>query len=226
MILALKSLWESRDRHVILEMLQKGIGATVDQENGRPGMDTWRIFVLAMLKVGLNCDFDRLTHIANNDVLVRQMLQHDAFDFDGTPKYTQQTVVNHVALVTEKMWSKIHQIIVKHGHEIFGVAPDAPLEVRCDSYVVESHIETPHDVRILRDSVLKSMRIAFQAFEKLGLATYDDITGWRQIQHLRMTLGNVYLAIHTSQKRAKYLELILVFFQPLLCMDQEIPSCP
>ena len=212
MVLALKSLSESRDRHVILEMLQKGIGATVDQENGRPGMDTWRIFVLAMLKVGLNCDFDRLTHIANNDVLVRQMLQHDAFDFDGTPKYTQQTVVNHVALVTQKMWSKIHQIIVKHGHEIFGVSPDAPLEVRCDSYVVESHIETPHDVRILRDSVLKSMRIAFQAFEKLGLATYDDITGWRQIQHLRMTLGNAYLAIYTSQKRAKYLELILVFF--------------
>ena len=130
----------------------------------------------------------------------------------GDTKYTQQTVVNHVALVTEKMGSKIHQIIVMHGHEIFGVAPDAPLEVRCDSYVAESHVETPHDVRILRDSVLKSMRIAFQAFEKLDLATYDDITGWRQIQHLRITLGNAYLAINTSQKRAKYPELILVFF--------------
>lgn len=78
-------------------------------------------------------------------------------------------MVNHVALITEKMWSQIHQIIVKHGHEILGVSPDEPLEVRCDSYVVESPIETPHDVRIVRDSVLKSMRIALQAFEKLGL---------------------------------------------------------
>ncbi len=119
-ILALKSIWESSDLHVILEILQNGIGATVDQENGRPGMDTWHIFVFAMLKVGLNCDFDRLTHIANYDQLVRQLLQHDAFDFDGAPKYTQQTVVNHVALVPEKMWAKIHQIIVKHGHEILG----------------------------------------------------------------------------------------------------------
>ncbi len=85
-----------------------------------------------------------------------------------------------------------------------------PLEVRCDSYVAESHVETPHDVRILRDSVLKSMRIAFQAFENLGPDTYDDLTGWRQIQHLRGTLGNADLAIHTSQKRAKYPELIPV----------------
>jgi len=65
MVLALKSLWESSDLNAILEILQKGIGTTVDQDNGRPGMDSWRIFVLAMLKVGLNCDFDRLTHIAN-----------------------------------------------------------------------------------------------------------------------------------------------------------------
>ena len=54
-------------------------------------MDDWRVFVLAMLKVGLNCDFDRLTHIANHDQLVRQMLQHDAFGFDGASTYTQQT---------------------------------------------------------------------------------------------------------------------------------------
>ena len=40
MILALKSLCESSDLHIILEILPKGIGATVDQENGRPGMGT------------------------------------------------------------------------------------------------------------------------------------------------------------------------------------------
>ncbi|MCY4224698.1 MAG: hypothetical protein OXF06_07655 [Bacteroidetes bacterium] len=74
--------------------------------------------------MGLNCDFDRLTHIANHDQLVRQMLQHDAFGFDGASKYTQQKVVNNVALVTEKMWSKINQIIVRHGHSILGVSSD------------------------------------------------------------------------------------------------------
>jgi len=86
-----------------LEILQKDIGGTVDQDNGRPGMDYWHLFVLALPKVALNCDFDRLTHIANHDQLVRQMLQHDAFGFDGASKYTQQTVVYSVALVTEKM---------------------------------------------------------------------------------------------------------------------------
>ena len=175
-------------------------------------MDYWRIFVLAMLKLGLNCDFDRLTHIANNDVLILQMLQHDAFDFDGTPMYTQQTVINNVALVTEKMWSKINPLIVKHGHAVLGVSPDAPLETRCDSYVVESHVETLHDVRILRDSVCNSLKTASHAYEALGLDAYDDITGWRQYDHLRDTVHNAYLTINTSKKRARHPEWIEAFF--------------
>ncbi|MCY4224699.1 MAG: hypothetical protein OXF06_07660 [Bacteroidetes bacterium] len=48
--MALKSIWESSDWIAILEILQKGIGGTVDQDNGRPGMDYWRIFVLRYSK--------------------------------------------------------------------------------------------------------------------------------------------------------------------------------
>ncbi|MCY4224697.1 MAG: hypothetical protein OXF06_07650 [Bacteroidetes bacterium] len=47
----------------------------------------------------------------------------------------------------------------------------------------ESHIETPHDVRILHDSVWNSLKTASHAYEALGLDAYDDITGG----------GNIYI---------------------------------
>ena len=37
----------------------------VDRGLGRPGMDLWRIFVLATLKQGIRCDDDRLQDLAN-----------------------------------------------------------------------------------------------------------------------------------------------------------------
>ncbi len=41
-------------------------------------MDFWSIFVLAILKQGLGCDFDRLTFLVNHMDIVRQMLGLDA----------------------------------------------------------------------------------------------------------------------------------------------------
>ena len=39
-------------------------------EPGRRGMEWWTMIVLAMLKEGLNCDFDRLQHLANHDGMI------------------------------------------------------------------------------------------------------------------------------------------------------------
>ncbi len=60
MILALQSIWMNCDlRDQIVTYLQKVIGEGTDQSVGRPGLNDWRIFVLAVLKYGLDCDFDR-----------------------------------------------------------------------------------------------------------------------------------------------------------------------
>lgn len=47
-------------RAVVFEHLEKLIPADVDPNNGRPGMDLWNVFVLASLRVNLNCDYDRI----------------------------------------------------------------------------------------------------------------------------------------------------------------------
>jgi len=45
-------------------------------------MEMWRILVLAVLKQGLGCDFDRLQELANQHGAVRDMLGHGAKGLD------------------------------------------------------------------------------------------------------------------------------------------------
>ena len=210
--LALQSIWMNhRLRDQILTDLQQAIGGPIDQQVGRPGMNYWRVFVLAVFKFGLDCDFDRLTHMANRDGLVRALLQTDDSGFGPESSYRCQTVIHNVNRITEPMWAHLNRMIVDHGLAVIEVAPDAPIEARCDSYVVETHVKHPHDVRLLRDSVLNALNLACKAWEAHDLGAHGG-PGWRQRPHLMSTLKNGYLAIQTCKKRAKHPELVLDFF--------------
>ena len=60
-------------------------------------MNLWNVTVLAILKQGMNCDYDRLRTLANHYVPLRQMLGHGqpGFDFD---QYSRQALVDNIAL--------------------------------------------------------------------------------------------------------------------------------
>ena len=45
-------------RGEIFQLIENMIPEKVDRGNGRPGMDLWKIFVLGVLRLGLNCDYD------------------------------------------------------------------------------------------------------------------------------------------------------------------------
>jgi len=60
----------------VFTALEKTLNPSVSTVVGRPGMELWKIFVLATLKLGLNCDFDRLQELANEHNTIRQMLGH------------------------------------------------------------------------------------------------------------------------------------------------------
>jgi len=63
-------------REPVFEILQKSILPGIDQNNGRPGMELWKIFVLGVLRLDLNCDYDRLRELANHHNTIRAMLGH------------------------------------------------------------------------------------------------------------------------------------------------------
>ena len=112
-------------------------------------MQLWRIFVLATLKQGLNCDFDRLQQYANHHDTVRQMLGHG--DWDDDTKYPMQTLVDNISLLSAEKLAEISQLVVEHGHEWVKKSPGDALR-RCDSFVVETDVHYPTDFNLLWDA--------------------------------------------------------------------------
>ncbi len=47
-------------RGEIFQLLETIIPAGIDAENGRPVMSLWTILVLGILRLNLNCDYDRV----------------------------------------------------------------------------------------------------------------------------------------------------------------------
>ena len=76
----------------ILALLEAKILAG-KQATGRTGMDLWQILVLGVVRLGLDADWDRMEHVANYDLLVRQMLGVSA-----TPWGQEAKVFGHQTL--------------------------------------------------------------------------------------------------------------------------------
>ena len=105
---------QTETREKLFSILEKMIPPNINKKNGRPGMYLWRIFVLAILRLNLNWDYDRLLHMANHNLLIRQMLGHsDIFD---DYKYELQTIKDNFKLLTPKILDDINTFVVNCGH--------------------------------------------------------------------------------------------------------------
>ena len=58
-------------RQRIFALLIEQVRPSINLKMRRPGMDLWRVLVLAVLKQGLGCDYDRLQEIADPCVFLR-----------------------------------------------------------------------------------------------------------------------------------------------------------
>ena len=67
-------------REAVFVLLLDRFGEDRDLTVGRPGMELWTVLVLAVLKQGLGCDFDRLHEHANTHLVLRQLLGHSELD--------------------------------------------------------------------------------------------------------------------------------------------------
>lgn len=89
-----------------------------DPNNGRPGMDQWRILVLGTLRLGLNTNYDRVHELANQHRTVRQMLGHDDWHGEHPYEYTLNTIKDNVQLFTPEILDQINQEVVGAGHRL------------------------------------------------------------------------------------------------------------
>jgi hypothetical protein len=157
---------------------------------GRTGMDLWQILVLGVVRLGLDADWDRLEHIANYDALVRQMLQVPALPWGAEEKrFGHQTLRDNVALLDDELLQQINARLAAAGREVFAKkdgAPLAALEVKVDSYVLETDVHFPTDLNLLLDAGRKCVDW-IEKFRRSGCA----LPGWRKAKDWRRQLKNL-----------------------------------
>lgn len=87
---------------------------------------------MGVLRLSLNCDYDRLHELVNNHRTLRQILGHGIAD-DGN-LHNLQTLKDNVALLTPEMLDQVNQVIVKAGHEL--IKKKHPKTVRPQQWIL------------------------------------------------------------------------------------------
>jgi IS5 family transposase len=157
---------------------------------GRTGMDLWQILVLGVVRLGLDADWDRLEDQANHHTLIRQMLGVPVLPWGQDAKvFAHQTLRDNVALLDDQLLQQINARIAAAGREVFAKkdgAPGAALEVKVDSYVLESDVHFPTDLNLLWDAGRKCVDLVEKYRDPFGYA----LSGWRKAKEWRRQLKN------------------------------------
>jgi len=100
-------------RTSIFQLLESRIAPQVSKFNGRPGMALWPILVCGVIRLDLNCDYDRLHELVNHHDTLREILGHGTFD---DLRYHYQTLKDNVGLLTPELLEEINLLVVESGH--------------------------------------------------------------------------------------------------------------
>ena len=193
LLLGLQYLYADEEtRTRLFALLEEHMLPGVDRTVGRPGMELWRILVMAVVMQGLGCDFDRLHELVNEHNTLRQFLGHA--DIWDKRKYEYQTVVDNVCLVRPELLAQVGQLIVESGHAVARKKPGEPLRGRCDSFVVETDVHYPTDVNLLMDAMRCLVRVTGRA------ASEHEVAGWRQWRHLTRSVKRLFNQVRSTRR--------------------------
>jgi len=180
-------------RKELFELLDSVIPSHIDKNNGRPGMELWRVFVMSTLRVHLDWDYDRLEEMVNNHRVIRLMMGHG--DYDATC-YERKTLRNNLRLLTPEVLDKINQLIVKVGHKEVKKKEET-LRGKCDSFVVETNVHFPTDINLLFDAIRKTIELTARLCDEC------NVEGWRQYKHNIRGVKKLYRKAQRSKTGRK-----------------------
>jgi IS5 family transposase len=165
----------------IFELLEAKISAG-RHDTGRPGMDLWHILVLGVVRLGLGCDYDRIEHIANHDGLVRRIM--GLTSFGGEEQFHHRTISDNICHLDARTLEEINTIVVLHGREGLKKNGEEKLEIKTDSYVLESNVHYPTDCNLLWDAARKCIDLLSHQHREF------DLPGWRKAKHWEKRVKN------------------------------------
>lgn len=184
-------------RELVFDILERLIPAGTNSENGRPGMDLWKVLILGTLRLNCNWDYDKVKEIADNHLKVREMMGHCRFE---DSLYPLQTIKDNVSLLTPEILDKINQIVVKTGHNLVKKNEEG-LRGKCDSLPVETNVCFPIDIRLLSDSMRKVITLIAILCSEYGIG------GWRKshdnIIKIKRLFNHIRCIRHSTSKYEK-----------------------
>ena len=196
------------------------------EDTGRPGMDLWHILVLGVARLGLGCDYDRMEHIANYDGLVRQIMGLPKFG--GEEQFHHKTISDNICHIDDDLLEKINVIVVQHGRKALkknGKVQEEKLEVKTDSYVLESNVHYPTDCNLLWDAARKCVELLSGLHEKL------DLPGWRKGKYWKRQIKNAMRACDRAacgggaNKAQRVLETAQEYLDRAYALEEKVNQC-
>ena len=146
-----------------------------EQQTGRPGMSLWQILVLASVRLARDADYDHLHYMASTDNLIRALLGACKFG-ESKKEYSLQSLKDNLGLIDDETLEQINALVVEAGHQLVK-KKDEKLNVKVDSYVLESNVHFPSDINLLFDAARKSIQLARK------LSASEKLPGWRKSQY-------------------------------------------
>ena len=157
----------------VFDLLEEKVLAGVNKNFGRPGMNLWEILTFGSIRLGRDADYDQLQHIANYDLLVREMIGISSFG-ENLKKFPLQTLKDNVSLLDDETINQINELVVKAGCNLL---PYSKLNVKIDSYVLETNVHFPTDLNLLWDAGRKSIDMICHIIKDV-----DNANSWRKHQ--------------------------------------------
>lgn len=156
------------------------------KNTGRTGMDLWEILVLAVVRMALNINYDRLHYLSNFDKLVREIMGVENRLNEGKT-YGLQTLKDNVSILDEDTVNQINTLVVESSHN-FVLKKNEPLRIKSDTYVLETNVHFPTDLNLLWDSARKCLDAMKYCKE------HYNLSGWRKISFWHSSLKSLMRA--------------------------------
>lgn len=103
----------------VFAIVEEKIPTGADHFIGRKGMSLWEILVLAVCRLTLNANYDRIHDMANHHTLIRNIMQVSTNSFtDENPSYGLQTIKENLMLLDEETIMKINELVVASAHNL------------------------------------------------------------------------------------------------------------
>ena len=169
------------------------------QKTGRLGMSLWEMLVLSLTRLNLDIDYDFLLDLANNHESLRGILGVHPSNFTRGHQYKEQTVRDNVSLLDESLLREVNELIVAQAHGLIKKNEGAEvlgLNIKVDSYVVESTIHFPTDLNLLWDSGRKCIATIVHLLDS-GLA----LGQWGKHKYQYRQLKNHYRTTSEIHRR-------------------------